>query len=82
MGLFLMLSDIAQYEAVGYLAVLGNLIPLDEETCVCALDIPYYLEQASDIIGHGPCPFWFVWNLHQVPVLLGFSSIWENERIH
>ena len=44
MGFFLLVSDVAYYVAVGDLAILGDLIPVDEETCVCALDISDSLE--------------------------------------
>ena len=30
---------------------------MDEETCVCFIDIPDYSEKAFDIICHFPCPF-------------------------
>ena len=44
MGFCLLVSEIIYYEDVGYLAVFGNLRPVDEETCVCALDISDNLE--------------------------------------
>ena len=43
-GFFLMGYDIAYSAAVGNLAVLGKLVFLDEETCVCSLDISDSLE--------------------------------------
>ena len=44
MGLFILGSDITYYAAVGELAVLRNLVPVDEETHVCDLDISDSLE--------------------------------------
>ena len=38
-GFFLLGSDVAYYAAVGYLALLGNLVLVGEGTCVCSLDI-------------------------------------------
>ena len=39
MGFFLLGYDITYYAAVGDLAVLGKFVPVDEETCACALNI-------------------------------------------
>ena len=44
MGLFLLGYDITYYAAVDYLTVLGNLVSVDEETRVYALDIYDSLE--------------------------------------
>ena len=44
MGFFIQGYDVAYYADVGDLAILGNLVPVDEETYVCALDISDYLE--------------------------------------
>ena len=38
MGFFIMGSYVAYYAAVGDLAVLSNLVPMYEVTCVCYLD--------------------------------------------
>ena len=43
-GFFLLGSDVAYYAAVGYLALLGNLVLVGEETCVYYLNILYSLE--------------------------------------
>ena len=80
--LFLLGYDIILYAAVVNLAVLVNLVPVDEETRVCALDISNFLEYTPGIIGHVPCPLWFVWPLHRVPVLLEFFSLWVNDHVH
>ena len=44
MGFFLLGYDVAYYAAVCDLAVLENLVHMDEETCVCDLDISDSLE--------------------------------------
>ena len=44
MDFFLLVSDIAYYAAVGNLDVLGNLVTVDEEICIFALNIYDYLE--------------------------------------
>ena len=44
MGFFILGSDVAYYVAVCDLAVFGNFVPVDEETCVCSLDMFDYLE--------------------------------------
>ena len=69
--------DVAYYAAVCDLSDLGYLILVNKETCVGDLDILYYLENASYFISKFSCPFWFVGPFHQVPVLLGFSGLWE-----
>ena len=43
-GFFLMGYDISYYAAVDDIAVLGNLVTVDEEKRVCVLDIYDYLE--------------------------------------
>ena len=43
-GFFLLGSDVAYYAAIGDIAVLGNLMPVDKETCVCFLDVSDSLE--------------------------------------
>ena len=75
MGFFILGSDIAYYTAVVDLAVLGDLVPVDEETRVCALDILYSFEYSSDLIDHDHCTFLFVCPLHRVTLLLVFSSL-------
>ena len=52
--------DAAYDVTVCNLSVLGNLVLVYEETCVCYLDISYSLEKASYLICKCPCPFWFV----------------------
>ena len=44
MVFFILGSDMTSYAAVGDLAILGNLVPVDEETCVNTLDIYDSLE--------------------------------------
>ena len=41
---FLLGSDVAYYAAVGNFAILGKLVPVDEYTFVCSLDISDSLE--------------------------------------
>ena len=44
MGFFILGYDVAYYADVGDLDVLGNLVVLYEETCVCSIDISDSLE--------------------------------------
>ena len=44
MGFFILGYDVAYYADIGDLDILGNLVPVDEETCFCSLDISDSLE--------------------------------------
>ena len=79
---FLLGSNVAYYETVDDISVLDNLVPVDKETCICSLDISDSLVYASDLICNFLCTFFFVRLLHNVPVLLVFTSLWVNDRVY
>ena len=58
-GFSILGSDVAYYAAVCDLATLGYLMLAKKATCVGALNILDYLEEASYLICKCSCPFWF-----------------------
>ena len=64
--------DVTENSVVGELAVLGNLVSVNDKTLVCTLYIYDSLEESAYLIGHVTGPFWFVWPLHQVYIFMGF----------
>ena len=71
MHIFLLRTDVVDNTSICDLGALGELVPVDEETSVSSLDVPYSLENASNIFGHDLTTFQFIRDLHEVPVLLG-----------
>ena len=75
MSLFLLGTSVIDDIAICDLGALGNFVPLDEKTIVSSLDVPYSLENASNIFGHDLTTFQFIRDLHKVPVLLGLACL-------
>ena len=64
MRLFLLGKNVTDDTAICDLGSLGDFVPVNEKTSVSSLDVPYFLENPYDCIGHALAQFKFFGDLH------------------
>ena len=70
MHLFILGPNFTDKTAICDLGSLRDFVTVDGETSVSYLYLPYYLEKASDIVGHALASFKFMRDLHEVLLFL------------
>ena len=70
MNLLLIWYDVADYAQLGNFSILEDLVPLNKESGFCYIYTPNTLQESTQIILHGLTTLGFVWNSHEVPVII------------
>ena len=81
-GFSLLGYDVTYDASVCDLDVLGNLVSMYEESCVCNLYVSYTLEKSYYLSRHSDGTFWLVWTLNEVYVFLGLDCLWSDDIIN
>ena len=70
MCLLLLVTDLSNDAVLSYCRILGDLIPVNEKTCVISLVVAYDLKETTNLVYYNLDPLEFILFSHELAVLL------------